>query len=967
MQKGSLKILLILFLCMSLVSTVLAQQTGSITGRTIDEEGVPLPGVTVTASSPNLIGTKSFVSTGSGSYRFPTLSPGIYAVTSELAGFKKVTQTGIVISVGKTSTVNVIMEPSAIEEEITVIARAPIVDAKSTKVAVTYTRALIENIPMARSLNPIIQAAPGVVGAYHEATGSSSVHGSSVSMNLYSVDGADTTDPQVQGNLVNLSPALYEEVEVVLGAYPASVGSVGGAFVNIVTRSGGNDFHGQAGLYMFTEGMVDRNINEDSADAFGLGEPTADLYQTDIELVVGGPVIRDKLWFFGAGRLFKSARALGGFPEDITSDTKSGFLKLTWQATKNVKLMTYGNYEYRYQPWSGAHRYKTPEACGDSKQWKPLINAQLNWVLGQNAFLDLRFFRVLRHWGNFQKEGTTHRNTDQGTGWTEGSENESIDRFRGDYQYGSSFTYFLDNVLGGNHEVKLGWDYLFAPTKVDSYANEPIATNTWWGSPYSYDNRGSFTIWPRSTEPDDGFALQETIRHAFYIQDNWTIADRLTINAGLRYTTCSGNLPPQYAERVEYWIWLDPVWFDQIPYDPYYDLMKFTSWSPRIGATFDVFGNGRTIAKASFGKYYDHVRGAWYYWANPNGGSRAYYNWVDDNWDGQIDPSDTFILNSRSGRIPADYDVSEQFDDGLRTPYTEEFIVSIDQEVTKDFRLSATFITKFNADIFLRRERNADKNWSQKYYFTDPGYDGEFGTSDDSDGWLWDMYKPYYELGDRGFYYETLSKDRVYRKYRALEFAFEKRMANRWQLFGSLVFSKMHGTQPGDFQATQGDWQQTPNKLINGYGLLDFDRPVVGKIQATYMGPFGINVSGYYRYYSGMTYTRRISVYVPNADSNVRINAEPRGTRRESSQNTFDLRLQKDITFGRLGRMDIFLDIYNAFNIPYIYIMRIQYGDVKYDHGSINRDGEFRVYDNWQKIMGSSYPRKLRLGIRFTF
>jgi len=129
MRKKSLKALLILFLSMSLISTALAQrQTGNLTGKMIDEDGVPLPGVSLTLSSPALLGTKNYVSTETGSYRFPALPPGIYTITCELSGFKKVIQEGLIISVGKTTTITITLEPSLIEEEITVTATSPVVD-----------------------------------------------------------------------------------------------------------------------------------------------------------------------------------------------------------------------------------------------------------------------------------------------------------------------------------------------------------------------------------------------------------------------------------------------------------------------------------------------------------------------------------------------------------------------------------------------------------------------------------------------------------------------------------------------------------------------------------------------------------------------------------------------------------------------------------------------------------------------
>ena len=250
MKKMSLKALLILFLSMSLISTALAQrQTGILEGKISEEDGVPLPGVAVSISGPAMLGTQSFVCTGTGSYRFPSVPPGTYAITCRLAGFKKLTLEGIVISVGKTTTIPITLEPSAIEEEVTVTAAAPAVDTKSAKMAVSYTRELLDHMPVRRDLYEVMETAPGVILEYGLASDPSyrrtfSSHGSTVGQNMYSVDGCDFTCPTVNYALTNISVDLYEEVEMVIGAHPADVGSFGGAYINIVTKSGGNDFHG---------------------------------------------------------------------------------------------------------------------------------------------------------------------------------------------------------------------------------------------------------------------------------------------------------------------------------------------------------------------------------------------------------------------------------------------------------------------------------------------------------------------------------------------------------------------------------------------------------------------------------------------------------------------------------------------------------------------------------------------------
>ena len=217
MAKKVFLIVLVLFISVSLSSPVLAQrQTGSLNG-TILETGQALPGVALTLTSPSLMGTKTFSSTEDGKFRFPTLPSGTYALTAEMPGFKKLTLEGIIISVGKTTTVSVTMEQSTIEEEITVTSDAPVVDIKSTTKSVNYTKALLDNIPLGRSMAAVVESAPGNVGP--------SSHGGTRASSRYNLDGVDMTKPgSTGGALSELSFDLYEEVELQTGAHPADVG-----------------------------------------------------------------------------------------------------------------------------------------------------------------------------------------------------------------------------------------------------------------------------------------------------------------------------------------------------------------------------------------------------------------------------------------------------------------------------------------------------------------------------------------------------------------------------------------------------------------------------------------------------------------------------------------------------------------------------------------------------------------------
>ena len=185
-------------------------------------------------------------------------------------------------------------------------------------------------------------------------------------------------------------------------------------------------------------------------------------------------------------------------------------------------------------------------------------------------------------------------------------------------------------------------------------------------------------------------------------------------------------------------------------------------------------------------------------------------------------------------------------------------------------------------------------------------------------------------------------------------------MSHSWHLLGSVVFSKMWGHQRASEGNSGGGGLSTPNSLINAEGRLNFDRPLVIKLQATYMFPVGINLSGSYYFVSGLAYTRSVGTYVPNYDGTVSIFSEPQGSRREPSHNNLDLRIEKEFALASYGTFGIFLDVFNAFNSAIVYVSAG-------NQGYIDRFGDFIPNYSWQTISGIQGPRRVMVGMRFRF
>ena len=233
--------LLLIFTPSIIFSQVL--QTGNIRGKIVDNEGMPLPGVVVTATSPSLIGSITSVSDENGLYRIPRVPPGVYTIKFELPGFNTVVRKGIKVRVGITIKVNVIMEQSTLAEEVTVVASSPMIDVQSSKIESTFTTDVMMNLPLNRSLFQVMELVPGVTSNLRI------IHGGTAISGMDNIDGINSTDPDLQDPGTMVEFEAMEEVEVVTGRLPAEVGHTAGSFVNVVTKSGGNEFHGMVQTY----------------------------------------------------------------------------------------------------------------------------------------------------------------------------------------------------------------------------------------------------------------------------------------------------------------------------------------------------------------------------------------------------------------------------------------------------------------------------------------------------------------------------------------------------------------------------------------------------------------------------------------------------------------------------------------------------------------------------------------------
>src|SRR5450759_4882499 len=276
-----------------------AQTTGSISGRVTDETGGTLPGTSVEAKGPALQGTQTAVTDSSGSYRLPVLPPGRYEISASLPGFAGETR-GATVSLGANATIDFVLRPSQ-KETVIVAGEAPVVDTRSTSVGTNLDQRQIQTLPSDRNYSSIVQVTPGVsseVDPYNPGAESSNltVYGSSSSENSYVIDGVDTNGVEYGKQGTSLNFEFIQEVEVKTGGYQAEYGRATGGIINVITKSGGNEFHGDVFGYYDSDRLQASNehVGETTQGA------TLGFTRHDVGIDLGGFILKDRLWFFGA-------------------------------------------------------------------------------------------------------------------------------------------------------------------------------------------------------------------------------------------------------------------------------------------------------------------------------------------------------------------------------------------------------------------------------------------------------------------------------------------------------------------------------------------------------------------------------------------------------------------------------------------------------------------------------------------
>lgn len=909
--------------------------TGTLFGRVADDGGLVLPGVTVTVESPQLIGgVQSRPTNDSGEFRFPAMPPGTYTLSFELAGFQTLKRERVVLEAGASLAVDVVLRLAGVEETLTVVGETPLVDVRSVQNRETATRDLIENVPTGRTFVDVFNLMPGVVsGNYNVATtGTNSVHGGTVRNNVFSLDGVNVNDPLVAYPSTDVNLETIEEIQVTTAGMSAEFGSASGAVFNVITRSGGNTLSGQLNGYFRDESMQSSNVT-DELRAQGVRAGTQLLRASDWGGGLGGPIVKNRLWYFGNYQRVDESRRIINFPPVVEADQDTTFIKLTGQLASRHRIDGFHQYRLRYdEPFIPNVNEQDPGVWRQQRQSNHTVNVKWTGTLSDSTFAEARVsIANQRRFTDFPNANeNTYGYQDTSTGQIFGGWYRELARpgFRNSRQFKTDVTHFTTRGVG-THEIKTGFNY-------DWLINDEYREWLAGARRHILFNGQPDRIMLSNAPVDQKGRVHQW---ALYVQDQWAMSNRLTLNLGLRFESAEGWVPEGSVGGTN---------FPREEFPAVRDIVNFSQWAPRLGAVYDVTGDRRTVVKASFGKYYNQVYTSEFGAAVPFAFGSKVYRWNDLNGDLIWQPGEEGALISDS-TVPA----LGRVDPDIKQSFVYSATVGVDRQLTNTIAVGASFIWKKEYD--MAETINAAQPFDEAFNalpLTNP-LSGQPIT-------IYPLRREFQGIPTVRYYTNPGASSCSFcpdleRKYRGFELTFRRRLANRWQMFSSYVFSKSYGNKGQGHSESQGNVFASPNNLVFANGRLSLDRPHQFKMQGSYEAPFDIMLSASYSALSGTPWARTVRFLRANSplivvESQIVVLGEPVGAQRFDMEHDLSFRAEKRMTLGRT-RIGLMVDVFNALNLSTVTSVQ----QTRIDHPDFGKPGDILL------------PRTLRIGARIGF
>jgi Carboxypeptidase regulatory-like domain/TonB dependent receptor-like, beta-barrel/TonB-dependent Receptor Plug Domain len=882
---------------------LLAQITGDIVGTITDESGGVLPGVTVEARSPSFQGARTAVSDNNGTYRLVLLPPGDYTVTATLQGFARAEQR-VTVSLGKTSTGDIRLRAAATAEVI-VTGEAPLIDEQAATIGTNIGNRQINALPTGRNYTSVAQISTGVTTQTTNTANFSNtmvINGSTGLENSFVIDGVVTNGVEYGAQGKELNYEFIQELEVKTGGYQAEYGRSTGGIINVITKSGGNEFHGDAFVYYSNDSLQASNKHPDDSELFSF---ISGYNRLDYGFDLGGYILKDHLWFFGAyDRVQNTTKQTltdgpnAGQRADTDSTRNLGSAKLTWMISSSHTLV--GSF------------FQDPRSDeGAVNDGSHPLNGPYTSFIGLQQFggsdYSLRYTGVFgSEWSLTGQGAVHHEKNNVNPALPGGDEIQYVNTITNLQEGGfgliqdKNFTRYMGAVAGTwyykNNEVKGGVEFLedqaevvkrmSGGQQVTIYANpdnpsQPVYSHFYWTIPTA--------SLPDNVPPDQLNANPYQRVWSFYLQDTLTMLPNLSVNLGLRYDNqqvFSGDGTRQ--------------------------INLTGSWGPRIGFSWDPTQDNRTKVFGSFGYFYEQVPMDLVIRSYSSERQPTIYNFdptsVVPDVEAATIAGDDGAAQQGGGKIFGGF--NSLTDEGIKGQYLREGVFGVEREIVRDWAVGARFVYRDIPRVI------------EDYLCS---VEGDYCIGNPTRGRMANLFSLDYNT--------QFPAPAAKRIYKGFQFEVQKRFSDNWTMLASYVYSTLQGNYDGLFAPyTQPRGTADPNisalydyfdfftrgPVIDGVaqpftasGYLSNDRRHVAKLSGVYVTPFNLSLGLAAYYYTGVPISR---IGFSNAYTRPEFFLERRGSEgRTQSAYEADLHLAYPLQLGPVT-LTFQTDVFSIFN-----------------------------------------------------
>lgn len=930
------------------VTAAYAQQsTGAISGKVVDAQGAAIPGGEVVVTSKFLQGPRGTVTNLDGEFRIPFLPPGSdYKLVAEAQGYGKVVQSNITVSLGSTMTMTITLAGTT---EMTVTAKPPAIVMKETKVSTNLTQEELESLPVDRSYQSVLYLAPSVVSS--GLGGNPSVGGATAQENIFLINGLNTTDPVTGTFGTNLNYNFIREMEVGTGGYEAEYGASTGGLFNVLPKSGTNEWHGEVFFYYDSD-----KFEAKSRSTFFTKSVSTPSHQYDYGFDIGGPIVKDRLWFFaGYNPIYWTGKQEGSLdtyyiwdpaqypnnpyardytiPYEYDNQSRNWFwsFKLTYRATDKHNFDFFITSDPSHMWYNEGY---FPSLYGTynqmSRRYQGGWNAGLKWF---STWSNKFFQEVLI--------GDTHSRLDV-LPWESGANGFgtpliinldwtsplAVTPGFGSYSYNDRDTQQFSvkwTYLWGKHEIKWGGQLEYYSD--DSYSEY---TGGWYAQAYQFrggalSDLANYRIKYVYTNRNPG--MEERGRYlAFFAQDKWSLTDYFTLSYGARWE--QSQIKAGNGNRVE------------LPY-----------LAPRLGFTWDWAKNGKSKLYGSYGEYANRIPIA------VASSMDEGHNNVTKIYRSYGMPTPQKIIY---GIVPT------ELLPGTKAQFDREWILGAEYEVMPDLTLGARVVYR-ELGRLLEDVGWMDNDGNINYVLANPGeYTAGMGnvigswTKSASLGW------------------QIVPFAKPVRRYKALELIANKRFSNRWFMNANYTLSRSEGSTAGGYDQTVGQLFPSATMdydvpsgyaMMNRHGILPGDRTHNLKVQGSYKWDFGLIVGMAFQAQSGRP-KNKVGDWPYNVDGYGTQFVTERGSAGRLPT-TWKLDLHAEYAWKiAWSTLSVFADIFNVTNnqkTTAIYENYYLPRDTFQVTDSGNKGAGLLVDPYWGKETGHQAPRSARVGVKWSF